>query len=158
MPLFRTIPTVTAAYRAGDVPERAAGYAAGTMTLGWEERLRARARRCSDDGAEFATALPRGTVLRAGDVLVVDDLALAVSVVERPEAVFVVRPRSPGEWGLYGYQIGNSHQPMMIDGGEIICADLPGMAQVLAQHGIPFERATRPFTPLSGAAAHHHEA
>ncbi len=52
--------------------------AATTSTLGWEERLKVRARRESDTGFEFATALPRGTVLRDGDCFVFDDLKIVV--------------------------------------------------------------------------------
>lgn len=157
MPLFKTIPVASEPYPADHLPSRARGYARDTITLGWEDRMRARARRRSDGGAEFATTLPRGTVLRSGDALVVDELGLAVFVVELAEPVLVVRPSAPGEWGLYGYQIGNSHQPMMIEAEVIICADLPGMEQVLVQCGIPFERETRPFTPISGAADHRHQ-
>lgn len=154
--LFKTVPTVADVCRVDSLSDRARSYARDTITLGWEERVRGRARRRSDGGAEFATALPRGTVLRESDVLVIDDLGLSVSVVEQPEPVLVIRPRSRIEWGLYGYQIGNSHQPIMLDGDTIICADLPGMEQVLLQYSIPFERANRPFTPISGASDHRH--
>ncbi|HEX4347344.1 MAG TPA: urease accessory protein UreE [Vicinamibacterales bacterium] len=141
------------------LPERARPYAADTITLGWEDRLKARARRRSDGGAEFATTLERGVVLSGGDVFVIDELALSVAVVERPEPVFVVRPKNAAEAALFGYQIGNSHQPLMITGDAIVCADLPGMEQILEQYGIPFERTSRPFTPVSGAADHsHHQA
>ena len=156
--LFKPVPSAAEAFRADALPDRARAYTTDTITLGWEDRFRARARRRTDAGAEFATTLPRGTVLRAGDVLVVDDLRLVVGVVEREEPVFVVRPKSAAEWGLYGYQIGNTHQPMMIDGDAIVCADLPGMEQVLAQYGIPFEPENRRFTPVSGSVAHRHQA
>lgn len=157
MQLFKTIPVASEACRPDNLPARARSYATATITLGWEERLRARGRRRADSGAQFATALARGTVLSGGDVLVVDDLRLAVSVVERAEPVLVVRPRSTAEWGVFAYQIGNGHQPMMIADDAIICADLPGMEQTLARHGIPFERDSRPFTPVGGAADHRHQ-
>lgn len=152
--LFNSIPIASELLRDEAIPPRASAYARDTITLGWEERIRARARRRSDGGAEFATTLPRGTVLRAGDALPIDELALVVFVVEREEAVFLVRPRSAAEWGLFGYQIGNSHQPMMISADAIVCADLPGMQQVLEHYNIPFERGTRAFTPAGGMADH----
>lgn len=155
--LFKTVPIVSELFRAGACPERATAYARDTVTLGWEDRLKARARRRSDGGSEFATVLARGTALRGGDALVVDELALVVVVVEAAEAVFVVRPANAEEWGRFGYQIGNSHQPLMIAGDVIVCADLPGMAQVLEQNGIPFERDVRPFTPLQASSDHRHE-
>ena len=47
-----------------------------------------------------ATALPRGTVLRAGDCFVLDDAARwSSTVVERAEPVFVIEPRSAARVG-----------------------------------------------------------
>jgi urease accessory protein len=156
--LFKHGPIVSVVHREDTLPEPARAFARDAITLGWEDRLKARARRLSDAGHEFATTLPRGTVLRAGDVLAVDELALAVVVVELEEPVFVVKPKDAAEWGLFGYYIGNSHQPMMIASDAIVCADLPGMQQVLEQYSIPFERAVRAFTPVTGAIDHRHNA
>jgi urease accessory protein len=152
--VFSSLPVVTAAHRV--LPAHARPYSRDTMTLGWEERVRTRGRRFSDAGLAFGTTLPRGTVLRAGDWLVVEEHQVAVEVIEQPEPVFVVEPRSPAEWGLFAYYIGNSHQPAMITADAIVCADLPGMEQVLAYHVIPFRRDTRPFTPVAMGADHQH--
>ena|SRR5687768_6273391 len=144
---FKSLPVVRDVHR-GELPASAAGYARGTITLGWEERFRVRGRRRSDEGIEFGTALERGTVLRGGDWLLVEALATAVAVVELAEPVFIIRPQSAAEWAIFGYHIGNSHQPVMITDAEIVCAILPGMTAVLDYHGIPFLRGLRPFTPL----------
>lgn len=153
---FKTLPTATDVVREGELSEPASSFARDTITLGWEDRLRTRGRRATDSGVEFGTALPRGTVLRAGDCLVVVGLRLVIIVVEQPEPVLVVRPGTPAEWGLYGYQIGNSHQPMMITDDEIVCPDVPGMGQVLDQHAIAFTRAMRAFTPVGLTVDHRH--
>ena len=118
--------------------------------------MKSRRRRRSDGGVEFGTALPRGSVLRAGDCLVIDQAALIVEVVEQEEPVFIVAPRSAPEWGLYGYCIGNSHQPLMFTADAIVCPDVPGMEQVLTYHGIPYVRGARPFTPSGATADHRH--
>ena len=144
---FRSLPVVRDVHRA-ELPGSAARFARDTITLGWEERLRVRGRRRSDGGLEFGTALERGTVLRGGDWLLVEALATAVAVVELAEPVFIIRPQSAAEWAVFGYHIGNSHQPLMITDAEIVCADLPGMTDVLSYHRIPFVRELRPFTPL----------
>jgi urease accessory protein UreE len=154
--VFRSLPLAREIHRAESLPDASREYARDTVTLGWEDRLRARARRRSDRGVEFATALPRGTVLRAGDCFVLDPADLVVMVVEREEPVFVVEPRTPAEWGLYAYYIGNSHQPMMITEQAIVCVEAPGVAQIFAQHGIAYSRATRRFTPVSLLADHRH--
>src|SRR5215813_10428934 len=132
-----------------------AGYARDTITLGWEDRVHGRGRRRSDDGLVFGLALPRGTILRGGDCLVLDEAKTVVVVVERPEPVFLIEPRSPQEWGLYAYHIGNRHQPLMISGTGIVCPDVAGVEQLLEQQRIPFARAMLAFTPATAGASHH---
>jgi urease accessory protein len=138
------------------LPEATRLYVRDTITLGWEDRLHVHGRRRSDGGVEFGTSLPRGTILRAGDCLVVDDARTVVTVVERPEPVFMIEPRTPQEWGLFAYHIGNRHQPLMITERGIVCPDVAGVEQLLEQQHIPYTRATLPFTPATAVAAHQH--
>src|SRR4030081_425211 len=92
-------------HREPELPERAPDYKRDTVTLGWEDRTHVHGRRRTDGGVEFGTSLPRGTVLHAGDCLVLEGERLLVSVMERPEPVFVVEPRSVPEWALFAYHI-----------------------------------------------------
>jgi urease accessory protein len=147
---------VERAYREDTLPPEARGWARDTITLGWEDRVQAHGRRRSDGGAEFGTSLARGTVLRAGDCLVVDRACTVVVVVERPEPVFVIEPRTPQEWGLFAYHIGNRHQPLMITERTLVCPDLPGVEQLLEQQRIPYARASLAFTPATVVSGHHH--
>ncbi|HUR34127.1 MAG TPA: urease accessory protein UreE [Vicinamibacterales bacterium] len=125
------------------------------IELTWADRLKTRARRRTIGGVEFGLALPRGTVLRDGDCLALDHPRLVVVVQEALEPVVAVRPESAGQWALWAYYIGNSHLPLMIAGDALVCADDPGVEQVLAYHLIPFTRERRPFTPVSAAPGHH---
>jgi urease accessory protein len=143
-------------YREAELPEPSHAYARDTITLGWEDRTHVHGRRRTDGGVEFGTSLPRGTVLRADDCFVIDAARLIVTVVERPEPVFVVEPRSAPEWALFAYHIGNRHQPVMITERALVCPDVPGVEQLLEQHQMPYVRATRPFTPAATVAGHHH--
>jgi urease accessory protein len=137
------------------LPATTRDYARDTITLGWEDRLHVRGRRRSDGGIAFGLSLPRGTVLRCGDCLVVDPAKTVVVVVERPEPVFLIEPRTPQEWGLFGYHIGNRHQPLTITDSGIVCPDVAGIEQLLEQQRIPFVRMTLPFTPATSVANHH---
>jgi urease accessory protein len=156
LPLFKPLPIVRDVRREDELSASEREYDRDAITLGWEDRLKARARRVSDRGLEFGTALPRGTVLRSGHCLVLDDARVIVMVVERDEPVFVIEPSSSEEWGLLAYHVGNNHQPLMIAAGAIICPDVPGMAQLLDQHGIEYFRSTRPFTPVGLLPDHRH--
>ena len=142
--------------READLGDDARAYARDTVTLGWEDRTHVHGRRRTDGGVEFGTSLPRGTLLRAGDCFVMDDERLVVTVVERPEPVFVVEPRSAPEWALFAYHIGNRHQPVMITDRALVCPDVPGVEPLLQQHRMPYTRATLPFTPAATVAGHHH--
>ena len=143
-------------YREPEVPEGARNYERDTVTLGWEDRTHVHGRRRTDAGVEFGTALPRGTVLHAGDLLVLDGEQLVVAVVERPEAVFVIEPRSAPEWALFAYHIGNRHQPVMITDQALVCPNVAGVELLLQQHKMPYTRATLPFTPAATVAGHQH--
>ncbi|MQA31045.1 MAG: hypothetical protein GEU82_14640 [Luteitalea sp.] len=138
------------------MPETARGYVHDTITLGWEERIKARGRRRTDGGVEFGTTLPRGTVLQDGDCFVFDEHRLRVAVVARREPVFVIKPATPAEWGLFAYQIGNSHQPLMFTEHEIVCPAVPGLEPVLSYHRIPYAPGLRAFTPVAQGPGHEH--
>jgi urease accessory protein len=157
-PVFRSLPVARDVYPGDALPSGARMYARDTITLGWEDRLRARGRRRSDSGLEFGTTLPRGIVLRGGDCFVLDEASTAVVVVEREEPVLVIEPRTGSEWALFAYHIGNSHQPVMITDRAIICPDIAGIEQVLQYHRIGFTRAVHPFTPVGlDMPAHRHQ-
>jgi len=155
--LFKSLPVAKTIFRLDTLAAPARGYPQDAVTLGWEERLRARARRRSDGGFEFATTLPRGTVLRSEDCFVFESPQIVVRVVELDEPMLVVRPSTNREWGLFAYHIGNSHQPMMITDDAIVCPDALGMDQILKYHAIPFARERRAFTPVGQLSDHQHQ-
>jgi urease accessory protein len=141
----------------GALPERARDYARDTVTLGWEDRAHVHGRRRTDRGVEFGLSLPRGTVVRGGDCLVLDGARLVVSVIERAEPAFVIEPQGPQQWALFAYHIGNRHQPMMVTDRGLVCPDVPGVEQLLRQLHVPYRRDRLPFTPVGAPAGHHHE-
>ncbi len=141
-------------HREDALPPMARGYARDTITLRWDDRLRVRGRRRSDGGIAFGLSLPRGTILRGGDCLVLEEVKIVVVVIERPEPVFLIEPRAPQEWALYAYHLGNRHQPLMITERGIVCPDVAGVEQLLEQQRIPFTSTTLSFTPATSVANH----
>ena len=142
-------------HREDTLPPATRGYARDNLTLGWDDRVRVHGRRRSDGGLAFGLFLPRGTILRDGDCLVLDEAKTFVVVVERPEPVCVIEPRTPQEWGLFAYHIGNRHQPLMITETGLLCPHEAGVEQLLQQQSIPFTQTTRPFTPVTSGDSHH---
>jgi urease accessory protein len=143
-------------FKEGELPEASRTFARDSVTLGWEDRTHVHGRRRTDGGVEFGTSLPRGTVLRDGDCFMLDEERLVVAIVERAEPVFVIEPRTAPEWALFGYHIGNRHQPVMITDRSLVCPDVPGVEQLLQQHHMPYVRATLPFTPAATVTGHQH--
>jgi urease accessory protein len=156
MSMFKTLPVADAAYREETLPASAREYARDRIALGWEQRLKARGRRRSEGGLEFGTSLPRGSVLRAGDRLVLDRSRTIVEVVESLEPAFVIEPQTPAEWGLFAYHIGNGHQPLMVTQRALVCPEVPGVEMLLRYHGIPYVRAEVAFTPAAAVPDHRH--
>jgi urease accessory protein len=143
-------------YSETTLPDPARFYARDTITLGWEDRQHGHGRRRADGGVEFGMALARGTALRGGDCLVVDEARTVVTVVEKVEPVFVIEPLTLHEWALFAYHIGNRHLPLMIAERGIVCPDVPGVEPLLLRERIPHRRAALPFTPATAAAGHQH--
>ena len=143
-------------FKENELPEASRAFARDTMTLGWEDRTHVHGRRRTDGGVEFGTSLPRGTVLRDGDCLVLDDGAPGRrrSSSARSRSSSSSRARAP-EWALFAYHIGNRHQPVMITDRALVCPDVPGVEQLLQQHHMPYARATLPFTPAATVADTH---
>lgn len=155
MAFFRSVPIAEAVFSRDRLPAGLARHAHDSITLTWQERAKSRARWTTAGGVEFGTMLPPGTVLKDGDCLALENPPLVIVVREEPEPVLVATPGSPEQAALWAYQIGNSHQPLMLEAGALICLDVKGMDEVLAFHAIPFERAVRPFTPVSVGPGHH---
>ena len=154
--MSQAVTVVDVVVREDALPESARAYTRDTMTLGWEDRVQTHGRRQTDGGIACGLALPRGTVLRAGDCFVLAQERVVVAVVEQAQPVFVIEPATPPEWALYAYHIGNRHQPLMVTETAIVCPDVPGVEQLLRQQHIPHVRAMQAFTPATAATPHQH--
>ena len=85
---------------------------ASTIELDWDVRQKSRFEATDSQGRQIGVFLPRGTVVRGGDVLVCEDGSL-VRVVAAPQAVLVVTPckqhGSPFDLTRAAYHLGNRH-------------------------------------------------
>ena len=91
---------------------------APTLTLPYDARCKSRLAATLDTGEEVGVVLPRGTVLRDGDMLVADDGGL-VRVIAAPECV--LRVRAPDRLTLTraAYHLGNRHTPVEVGTDEL---------------------------------------
>jgi urease accessory protein len=133
-----------------------ASFRRDTITLTWDDRRQGHGKRRSDNGTEFAISLPNGTILKAGDCLVLSDINTIVEVREAAEPVYVIRPKTPQEWAFYAYHVGNRHQPVMIGSSELIFPGSPAVRSLLEQLHVAFTIDERPFSAALANVGHSH--
>ncbi|KFX62830.1 urease accessory protein UreE [Paraburkholderia fungorum] len=123
---------------------------APTLTLTFDDRRKSRLAATLDNGEEVALLLPRGTVLRDGDVLVADDGAL-VRIVAAPEAVLVARAKDVLTLTRAAYHLGNRHTPVEVGADYLKLEYDPVLADMLKRIGASVDQVSMPFQPESGA-------
>ncbi|SRR5579883_2099081 len=151
----------THAERAGHWPD---ARAAGTVTLGYDERHRRRVRLESDAGEVFLLDLPKAIALDDGDGLRLDD-GRWISVRAAPEALIEVTAE-PTLLTRLAWHLGNRHLPARIEPHRILIRRDHVIADMLSKLGAMLRFIEAPFTPERGAYdeghgysdehAHHH--
>jgi urease accessory protein len=113
----------------------------------WEERRWTRRKAVSTGGREVALALPTGTVLEPGDVLVVEaDWYLVVEA--RPEPVLVLFPESYETAVRIAFDVGNRHFSLGCDGDALLVPDDTAMEHLVTRLGVRWERREMVYSPL----------
>jgi urease accessory protein len=140
------------------VPEEdCSSSALPTLTLPFDGRQKSRFRARLDDGREAAVMLPRGTVLRHGDVLVAED-GTRVSVHAEPERVSVATAADALSALRAAYHLGNRHVPLQIAEEQLIYRHDHVLDAMLEQLGVQVSERLLPFEPETGAYGHSHTA
>ena len=132
---------------------------ASTVRLDWDTRQKSRFEATDSLGRRLGVFLPRGSVVRGGDVLVAEDGSL-VRVESAPQPVMVVRTcphhGSPFDLMRAAYHLGNRHvqielQPdhLKIEPDHVLGEMLERMHLIVAQEQAAFE-------PEAGAYASGH--
>jgi urease accessory protein len=100
--------------------------------------------------------LPRGQVVRGGDVLVAEDGSL-LRVVAKPQPVLVVRPcsehGSPFDLLRAAYHLGNRHVQLELQPDRLQLEPDHVLADLLRQMHLIVSEAQAPFEPEAGAYA-----
>ena len=125
-----------------------------TLALSAEERTRSR-HRFESEGRQIFLRLPRGTVLRDGDLLQADDGSL-VRIIAKPELVLNVTALSPQLLLRAAYHLGNRHVPVEITTTYLRLSPDPVLQTMLLQLGLEVQETVLPFQPELGAYGHAH--
>ena len=131
----------------------------GCLRLPFDLRQKSRLRTKLADGEEVALVLPRGEVLRGGDLVVASD-GRVIEVEAEPEKVVHVECNSPEELARAAYHLGNRHVPVEVGEGYLrILADhvLEEMLRRLGARLTPMQAAFEPEAGAYGGGHHRHD-
>ena len=138
---------------------------AATLELDWDQRQKSRFDAVDSGGRLLNVFLPRGSVVRGGDVLVAEDGSL-IAVRAAPQPVLVVRhcPEHGTPFDLLraAYHLGNRHVPLELQPDRLLLEPDHVLAGMLRQMHLIVSEESSAFEPESGAyapagAAHGHE-
>ena len=120
------------------------------LELPFFDRSKSRLRATLSNGIEAAIFLPRGTVLRGGDLLAAEDGSL-VAVHSAAERVLVVTASERLTLMRAAYHLGNRHIPVELGESELKIEHDAVLADMLSRLGASVEEKALPFEPEAGA-------
>ena len=129
------------------------GKLTASLTLPIDVRVKSRIKVTLNDGREAGLLLPRGLLLRGGDVLSNDDGSEFVQIIAADEGVSVVHCDDPFTLAKACYHLGNRHVPLQIMPGELRYHHDHVLDDMLRQFGLEVTFAHLPFEPEAGAYA-----
>ena len=134
-----------------------AGTVHAQLKLTFDLRQKSRLRTKLVDGEEAWLMMPRGEILRGGDLLQAVDGRI-VEVVSETEDVLHVTCVDAAALARAAYHLGNRHVPVQIGDGWLRFQADKVLGQMLVGLGVEVSTLTAPFEPEAGAYAggHHH--
>jgi len=129
---------------------------ASTVELDWDLRQKSRLQATDSAGQSIGVFLPRGTVLRGGDVLVAEDGSL-VQVVAAPQTVLRIthchNHGMPFDLIRAAYHLGNRHVPIELKPDFLQIEPDHVLADMLRAMHLIVNTMEAPFEPENGAYA-----
>ena len=140
---------------------------ASTVALDWDVRQKSRFDATDSLGRHFGVFLPRGTVVRGGDVLVAEDGSL-IRVIAAPQPVLVIthctEHGTPFDLMRAAYHLGNRHVPielkpdhLKIEPDHVLAEMLRSMHLIVTDQFAAFEPEGGAYGAQAGHAHPHEE-
>ena len=129
---------------------------AATLQLDWDVRQKSRFDAVDSQGRSLGVFLPRGTVVRGGDVLVAEDGSM-IRVEAAPQNVLVITPcsehGSPFDLTRAAYHLGNRHVQIELQPDHLKIEPDHVLADMLRAMHLTVREAQAAFEPEGGAYA-----
>ena len=139
---------------------------ASRVALDWDTRQKSRFEATDSAGRHIAVFLPRGRIVRGGDVLIGEDGSLiAVEALDQPILVVTAAAGSAPDGAALAlakaaYHLGNRHVPLEVRADRLVLEPDHVLAELLVRMGLDVATLQGPFEPEAGAydasAAHAH--
>ena len=122
----------------------------GRLKLPFDSRQKTRLRTRLDSGEEVALMLPRGEILRGGDLVVASD-GRVLEVVAESEKVLHITCKTAEDITRAAYHLGNRHVPVQVGEGFLRIAADHVLEEMVKGLGASIEAMDAPFEPEAGA-------
>lgn len=99
-----------------------------------------------ESGEEVRIKLPRGEVLRGGDLATASD-GRVIEVIAQPEKLLRAEFKSPAEAAKAAYQLGSRHVPVEVGEGCLLVAASHELEEMLRKAGASLSELQAPFEP-----------
>lgn len=138
---------------------------ATTVELDWDVRQKSRFDATDSRGRQLGVFLPRGTLVRGGDVLVAEDGSL-IQVIARVQAVLVITHctshGTPFDLIRAAYHLGNRHVPielqpdhLKIEPDHVLVGMLRAMHLIVTEAEVAFEPEGGAYSTQEHGPSHH---
>ena len=131
---------------------------AASVELDWDVRQKSRLGATDSQGRAIGVFLPRGTLLRGGDVLVAEDGSL-IRVIAAPQPVLRITActahGSPFDLTRAAYHLGNRHVPIELRPEHLQIEPDHVLAEMLRAMHLIVTEVQAPFEPEGGAYGGH---
>ena len=130
----------------------------GALRLPFEQRQKSRLRAQLDSGEEVGLVLPRGEILRGGDLVTASDGRI-IEVIARPEPLLHVECDTPVALARIAYHLGNRHVPLEVGEGYLRLSPDRVIEQMILGLGARLRKIEAAFEPEAGAygGGHRHD-
>lgn len=129
----------------------------GQLRLPFELRQKSRLRTALVSGEEVGLVLPRGEILRGGDLVTASD-GRVIEVLAAPEKLLHVEATNATDLAKAAYHLGNRHVPVQVGDGFLRLSADHVLEEMLKKLGAKVTHVEAPFEPEAGAyAGGHHQ-
>jgi urease accessory protein len=128
----------------------------GQLKLPFDARQKSRLRTRLVSGEEVGLMLPRGEILRGGDLVTASD-GRVIEIVSQEEKTIHIEASSPQALARVAYHLGNRHVPVQVGENFLRIAEDHVLEEMVKKLGAKVSHVEAPFEPEAGAYAGGHQ-